>query len=229
MDLLRMAVDLEAPCEFGDLPGTGEGRKEAFMAHFRELQEPLEEWNEQVERVRSAPAALWSWYERAAHKRGVSEPPFAVGALIDRLAILTAERSRHGELGVHHALQMERFRDRVSGLERISLHLEGQNVARLPSEPATTIEQRSADAEALLQKLFDEAQRSNQANEIANSRDALLDLKQPLLERLAIHGSVDAILFDPACPACRTELEAQHAAEKSRQVAERGSGSPDGA
>lgn len=215
MDLLRMAVELEAPCEFGDPPGTGERQREAFVAHFGELEAPLQEWNEQVELVRSAPAALWSWFERTAQKRGVTEPPFALGALIDRLAILTAERSRHGELGVARPLQIERFRDRVSGLERLSLHMEGQNVARLPSEPAATIEHRAAEAEALLQKLFDDAQRSGQANEIGTSRDALLDMKQPLLERLAIHASVDAIAFAPQCPVCRGAAEEQRAAERA--------------
>jgi hypothetical protein len=212
MDLLRMAVELEGACEFGDPPGRGEERREAFMAHFRELKAPLEEWNERVDGVRAAPAAVWGWYERAARKRGVSEPPFAVGALIDRLAILTAERSRQGELDVPRELQIERFRDRVSGVERVSLHMEGQNVARLPSEPSATIDQRAEAAEATLQKLFDDAQRSNEAQDVANARDALVALKQPLLERLAIHASVDDILFAPDCPVCLQAREEQYAA-----------------
>jgi hypothetical protein len=227
MDLLRMAVELEAPCEYGDPQGAGAERRQAFMAHFRELQAPLEEWNERIERVRAAPATLWSWFERAARKRGVSEPPFALGALIDRLAILTTERSRHGELDVAHPLQVERFRDRVSGVERLSLHVEGQNVARLPAEPAATIEQRATAAEKVLQKLFDDAQRSNQAREVASARDALLDLKQPLLERLAIHASVDEILFEPDCAACRRAREEQFAA--AREELGRGEGESAGA
>ncbi len=206
MDLLRMAIELEGPCDYGDVPGDPPEHRTAFLAHFGELEPELEGWNRGVERVRAAPAAMWEWYEQAARKRGVTEPPFALGALIDRFAILTAERSRTGRLAEPRKLSVEQFRDRVGGAERLSLHVEGQNVAHLPSAPEDTAARRAADAEELLQRLFDDAQRSDAAREIVDSRDDLLDVKQALLDRLAMHASVDSISFAPGCPECQRAL-----------------------
>src|ERR1700722_5567510 len=41
MDLLRMAVELEGPCDFGDAPGAEPYHREAFLAHFGELEDEL--------------------------------------------------------------------------------------------------------------------------------------------------------------------------------------------
>lgn len=203
MDLLRMAIELEGPCDFGAEPGGAQESREAFLAHFGELEAELEDWNACVEQLRAAPAALWSWFEGNARKLRISEPPFSVGALIDRLAILTAERSRKGELDAPRPLQLETFRDRVAGGERLSLYVEGQNIAQFPAEPASTAQPRIAAAAAIVQQLFDDAQQSEEARGIMAVHDSLLDRKQPLLERLAMHASVDAIVFAPACPVCR--------------------------
>jgi hypothetical protein len=222
MDLLRMAIELEGPCDYGDAPGASPQHQIEFLAHFGELEPQLAEWNDSVERVRAAPTALWSWFEHTARKRGVTEPPFALGPLIDRFAILTAERSRRGQLSDAHKLHVEHFRDRIGGAERISLHVEGQNVAKLPSAPEPTAAERTADAEAMLQRLFDDAQRSDPASEIQDSRDALLDQKQPLLDLLAILASVDTIAFAPDCPECSRAFaaEQERAAQQPATVAE---------
>lgn len=202
MDLLRMSIELEGPCDFGESSEVAGASRAAFMAHFGELEGDLEDWNGRIERMRGAPAALWLWFEAGARKRRMSEPPYAIGALIDRLAILTAERSRKGQLAVPRGLQLEQFRDRVGGSERLSLYVEGQNIAHFPAEPASTAQPRVAAASALVQQLFEEAQDCDEAAEVMRAHDALLDLKQPLLERLAMHASVDAIVYAPACPVC---------------------------
>jgi hypothetical protein len=201
MDLLRVAIQLESRCDYGDEPGDDQ-RRRSFLAHFGELQAPLEEWNAAVARVEAAPGALWGWLARSTIERGFSEPPFAVGGLIDRLAILTGARARQGRLETPHRLFLEHFRDRLGGGEGVSLYVEGQNVARLPSDPAGTLDERIAAAEELIQTLFDDAQRCGETGEIVQAQDALLDLKQPLLDRLALHAAVDLILFAPDCPVC---------------------------
>jgi hypothetical protein len=201
MDLLRVAIQLESRCDYGDEPGE-DRRRLSFLAHFGELHEPLEQWNVAVERVEAAPGALWGWLARTTIDRGFSEPPFAVGGMIDRLAILTAARARQGQLETPHRLFLEHFKDRLGGGEGVSLYVEGQNVARLPSDPAATLDERIGDAEQLIQTLFDDAQRTEETGEIVRAQDALLDLKQPLLDRLALHAAVDLILFAPDCPVC---------------------------
>ena len=131
MDLLRVAVQLESRCDYGDAPGDGE-RRSSFLAHFGELSEPLEQWNAGVDRVEAAPGALWGWLARTTIDRGVSEPPFAIGAMIDRLAILTAARARQGLLEAPHRLFLEHFKDRLGGGEGVSMYVEGQNVRAPP-------------------------------------------------------------------------------------------------
>lgn len=218
IDMLRMAVDLEDACEFADAPGRERPRRVSFLAHFPDMEAPITEWNACVERVRSAPAELWTWFEHAARMRGITEPPYALGALIDRLAILTAERSRSGELGVPHELRVEHFRDRVGGIECVSLFVDGQNIARLPCAASDGVEPDVPAAVAVVQSLFDEAQSTTEALEVGRVRDALLDLKQPLLDGLAAHASADSLALTPACPVCAQVLEADDEEEREHEV-----------
>jgi hypothetical protein len=207
MDLLRMAVELEDACEFGDLPGRERPRHDSFLAHFPELAEPIAEWNACVERVRSAPAELWTWLETAARLRGITEPPYALGTLIDRLAVLTAERSRNGELALAHELRVESFRDRVGGIECVSLLMDGQTIARLPCAARDGMEPDVPASVTLVQSLYDEARTTREAIEVGGVRDALLDIKQPLLDELAAHASADSLAFTSGCPVCARALE----------------------
>lgn len=202
MDLLRVAIQLDSRCEYGDGPGGSQQNRSAFLAHFHDLRAPLAEWNARVEEVEAAPGALWGWLARATTERGIAEPPFSVGALIDRLAILTSERARQERLDVPHRLYFERFRDRSAEGERVSVYVEGQNAVWLASDPPETLEERIEGAESAIQALFDDAQRSEAAQEVVGARDALLDLKQPLLDRLAEQASHDVILIAADCPVC---------------------------
>jgi len=223
MDLLRVAIELESSCDFGERADSGSGggssdgsaggagdsqNRAAFFAHFRELETALQEWDECVERLRAAPGSLWRWLARSTASRCLSEPQYSVGALIDRLAILTIERARHGRLTTRHKLYVQCFIDRSGKAELMSLYVEGQNVARVPAEPEATVAQRTDHAAELIQRLFDDAQTSSEAAEIASARDALLEIKQPLLDRLTLAASVDAISFSPACPRCQAALQA---------------------
>lgn len=202
MDLVRVSIDLEAPCDYGDGAASEAANRTAFLAHFTDLERPLREWDAAVERVQAAPGALWSWFERAARKRGIREPPFALGALIDRLAILTADRARHGRLGAPHRLSVEHYRDRLREGERVSMYVEGQHVGYLPDESDAAVERRMQTADALIQALFDDAQRSRPAAEVVDARDLLLDLKRPLLDLLAEHASLDVFMVAAGCPVC---------------------------
>lgn len=194
-----MAVDLEGRADYHEPPGAGTPHRDCFLAHFPELERPLREWDQAVERVQAAPAALWAALERAAVRHGITEPPFALGPLVDRLAILTVERARSEQLQTHHELGLEHFRDRAGVGAQLSVYLEGQHVARLPaaSEAAGLGQLRE------IQTMFDDAQRSKEAAEITSARDAMLDLKQPLLELLASSAAADEIAFVEQCPVCR--------------------------
>jgi hypothetical protein len=202
MDLVRMAIELEGPADLAAGPSGAEHRA-TFLAHFPELEDELAEWNDCVERVRAAPGSLWSWLERAAHKRGIEEPPYATGALIDRLAIVTIERSRLGQLRNPYELRLERFGDRVGGGERLTLHAEGQKVVEIMGDQHAAAVRVLNDAATAIQGLFDQAQGSKAAAEVGESRDAMHDLKQPLLEALARAAAQDPITVSESCPVCR--------------------------
>jgi len=202
LDLLRATIELESRCDFAE-PESGSALDRAvFLAHFGELDVSLLAWNERVERVRAAPGALWESLARAATRRGLVEPPFSVGPLVDRMAVITVERSRRGQLGVPHELSIERFRDKVGGSPFVSLYMEGQRVASLPPDPEGDADAAALTAERLIQACFDEAQHSEAALEIDNARDALLDLKQHLLGMLAEHAAADTIGPSADCPLC---------------------------
>jgi hypothetical protein len=215
MDLVRMAVELEAAADFG-AGRHGEAHRESFIAHFGELEDLLGEWNDAIERVRAAPGALWAWMERTARKRGIAEPPFAVGALIDRLSTVTTERARDGQLAVPHELTLERFADRGPAGERMGLLAEGQNVVRTPGDQPAAAERTLDQSERAIQALFAEAQRSKPAAEVGDARDALFDLKQRLLEALAHAAAQDPIGESGECPVCRAAAERESAAGEAQ-------------
>jgi hypothetical protein len=203
-NVLRAAVELESRCDFADPPNGRRHNRESFLAHFSELEDALEEWDAAVERVRAAPGALWDWYARAAAERGIDEPQFAVGSLIDRLATLTVERSRHGRLSAQHELYLQHFKDAFESEESVSVYVEGQKVAKLPGEPRRDERRRVEAVDRLIQSLFDSAQICEAATEIGHARDSLLDLKHELLDRLA---TLTPVLFAADCPFCQRMIE----------------------
>jgi hypothetical protein len=209
LDMLRATIELEGRSEYGDRVHGRHPNRRSFLAHFPTLTDPLAAWDERVARVQAAPGAVWSWFERAARERGIAEPPFFVGALVDRLAILTAERARRGQLTIPHPLYFQRFTDRFKRSEHISVYVEGQNVARVPLEPQVSLQRRMDSVAEQVQELFDAAQSSDEAAEIIAARDSLLEVKQSLLDRLTEQGTLDTISFASDCPVCRRERQQQ--------------------
>lgn len=196
LELMRANVQLEGRCHIGD----GDGRdRAAFSAHFQELGSSLEEWNARVDRSRTAPGSLWEWLAREARRRGITEPPYAVGTLVDRLAIIVLERALSGGLAIRRELTLQPFGEGSGGRRSLALYLTGARIARLPPdaelEPSTW----------LVQGLFDDAVECEEAIEIAGARDSLLDLKHQLLDRLAREAAVDPIPVAEACPVCHAD------------------------
>jgi hypothetical protein len=202
LDRLRVGIELEGRCDYGDEPNGGEPSRRAVHAHFEDLGATLDEWDGEVDRGRSAPGALWRWMADSARELGVREPPFLVGSLIDLLAILTADRARQWQLEVPRELHFEDFSDRVGGAVQSSLYLEGQMVARLPGEPVIDAGRALKSARAAIQELFDQAQVCRPAREIGDARDALLALKEELLDRLGSEAALVGIRFASDCPLC---------------------------
>jgi hypothetical protein len=80
--------------------------------------------------------------------------------------------------------------------------VEGQKVAEVHGEQVADLARRVEGVDGLIQALFDDAQRSEQAQEIGDARDALLDLKPPLQRALALQASVTELSPSSDCPLC---------------------------
>jgi hypothetical protein len=202
MDKLRVAIELDRRSDFADQRDGAQANRGSFLAHFPELERALEEWDSIVDRAQAAPGSVWGWFAQATNERGFSEPPFAVGRLIDRLATLTVERARHGRLDKPHRLALQHFGNRSTCGDYVSMYVEGENVAQLPAESGTNPQRQITTAERRVQALFDDAQSCKQAEEVASATAALRAIKQPLLDRLAHHASADAVVFAASCPLC---------------------------
>jgi hypothetical protein len=201
-DRLRTAVELESPADYGGPRGSGDMNRRIYLAHFPELGPVLDEWDAAVERARIAPGALWDWLAATAAERGMAEPAFAVGSLLDTLAILTLTRARTWQLGVPHALSFEQFRDRRGGDEYVTVHLNDQRVVQFPIQPHTDAERRTLAADRLIQGLFDDAQASEAALALVAARDSLLVLKEQLVEVLAPRAADGPTTVVADCPLC---------------------------
>jgi hypothetical protein len=203
IDLLRVSLELESHCDFGDPPG-GDGRgRAAFVAHFEGWEGALLAWEETVRRQRSAPAKLWSWLAASAGELGLTEPPLALGPLIDRLAILTVQRSRDGSLRVRHPLFVQELTSGHGAQKRVAVYVEGQRVAMLPEGTDPLGLSPGARLCEAIQTLFDAAQLSDVAADIGRSADQLLEMKHVLLERLNELAAADTMEFAEVCPVCR--------------------------
>jgi hypothetical protein len=173
------------------------------VAHHEGWKEALLDWEEKVRRLRSAPARLWSWLAASAGEMGLTEPPLALGPLIDRLAILTVQRSRDGSLRTRQRLFVQELRSGHGAQACVAVYVEGERVALLRSgEQPLGLSPGARLCEAV-QTLFDAAQSSDIAADIGRSADELLETKHLLLERLNTLAAADAFDFAEVCPVCR--------------------------
>ncbi len=194
LELLRAELALQGRVD----EGGEDSLCEAVAAHCEGLTRALAEWEARVQRARLAPGALWTWLGAEAASMGMKEPPYLLGPLVDTLAMVTLQRARRWQLGGEHELALHCREDRFDGERHASVYLGDRMLARLE----VTDEDRVAAAEGQLQRLFDAAQASAAAREVSDSRDALLALKQQLLEALAPEAIAAALAFAPRCPIC---------------------------
>jgi hypothetical protein len=202
LGLLHTAVALEMRCELSELPAADTCDREYFRAHFATLDRARGEWNAAVDRVHAAPEALWRRFANSARERGITEPPFMVGVLIDQVATSTVERSRQWELDTPREPPLEHFNDRLDGGAYVSVYAMGRRVATLPGGPESDVRRRVEAADSLIRALFAEAQGCSEAREITAAQDALLALKQQLLEQLAARRPGAAFELALGCPRC---------------------------
>jgi hypothetical protein len=203
------AVALEMPCDLAEVKTSELENHACFRAHFPAFAIALEEWNATVAVAEAAPEALWRRFANSARDRGITEPPFVVGVLIDQLATSTVERSRRWELDTPQETQLEHFNDRLEDGTYVSVYVMGRRVATLPGGAEPDVQRRIDAADALIRGLFDEARTCAEARSIADAQEALLTLKQRLLDELEDEQARASINVAAACTRCRREQPAE--------------------
>ena len=158
LDVLRASIELEGPCDYAEGPHGRDSNRQALQAHFAGLADPARAVGCRRRAGAGSAGPTVGVAGEAAAARGIVEPPFAVGALIDRLAVRTVERSRTGQSEHPHELSIQHFKDVFDGQEHLSVYVEGQKVARLPNLPEADMRRRLEATEGLIQGLFDDAQ-----------------------------------------------------------------------
>jgi hypothetical protein len=215
LSTLHTAVALEMRCDLDDVSTGQPQNSECFRGHFPALDRALERWNAAVDRAQAAPDALWRRFTSSARDRGITEPPFVVGVLIDQVATSTIESSRRWELDSAPEVALEHFNDRVDGGTHVSVYVMGRRVATLPGGPEPEVQRRVEAADARIRALFEEARNCEEARHIADAQDELLALKQRLLDELEEQRSNALIMLAPDCPRCRWERSAERSAPES--------------
>lgn len=199
-ELLDGALERESPCDLGAAPAGRALNESILFAHFAELAEPLREWDELQLRARCAPDRVWARVADACREHHLSEPPVALGGVVDKLAILTCRRAREWRLEEPERLALKLLKDRVGGLDHLTLYLERERISSLP-DPGAGSERALAATAAAIQAIFDELQHGSEARSISATRDALLELKHDLIARLSsltLRSAQEA----PGCPMC---------------------------
>ncbi len=209
-DMLRTSVELEMRSDFGGARSGQPSGRVVLLAHFGVLRHALEEWDAAVARAALAPGTLWQLVAASVAERGISEPPVAIGSLIDRLALTTLERSRRGLLGAPHELYFQQLPSRLKGAAVMTLYVEGQPVATVADANGTGAELELDITARVIQAMFEEAQGSGEALEVDEARDSLLILKQDLLASLESCAAQLPVALRDECPACRA-IHARHA------------------
>jgi hypothetical protein len=202
LEFLRANVELEGRCSFSKPPNDSEAER-SLRAHYPDSYALLRQWNKRLERDRAAPERLWKWLAQTAARQGIAEPPFSIGPLIDRLAVMTVEKALDGALGVPQHLGFERSAASAGGVRMAVVYLEREPLARIRAEDGSLDLDEVERVEATIRSLFDEARGSEEAREIGRAHDSLLDLKRDLLEHLAADAAVDPIPVNAGCPVCR--------------------------
>ena len=194
-----------------DLVAAGADRslnRAVFGAHFPDLDAARMRWNAVIERSRYAPDGLWRWFATTARERGITEPPFLVGALIDRLGTWTLERCRRWELDFPEELAVQHFSDRLGGSLYVSVYVMGERVATLPGGTHSDVSRRVEAADGLVQALLREALSSEEAREISDARDSLLVLKHDILEDIHVCETDGQFGSGRDCPRCNPPHDA---------------------
>jgi hypothetical protein len=190
-------------CDYSDPVSGNQDNRDAIIAHFVTLANSLDEWDRAIARAANATPVLRQWIETRAGELGITEKTLVA----DRLFRFVDQAAREGKLAAPLlALGLERGLVGDGPDEAVALGK--TNLLLVTAEPADDIEHRFTTAEALLQDLFTEAQKSAEAVEIAAAEMALVIEAVPLhqsLKRHKMHAPVAQRV--PECPFCVTHRD----------------------
>ena len=172
--------------------------REMFFAHFPELSDDFADWDQAVERVRSARASFAQELERVADRVGVTAKIYDRAGVLQALQELTRP-SLH--------LKLEEWRgDTVP----VSGSVDGSvNVAGIRTNISTLQTLTEPELRSLVQPLIDvctEARYLPGVLNIAQAQDALTAKIQPFADELKLYLARETIPVAASCPICQVNV-----------------------
>jgi hypothetical protein len=200
LERLVNAVNERSACPYPDDQG-----RQAIRSHFPDLTAPCDEWDAAVARADAAPVAA-----REQVERHVAEAHIPDGYNRDKLAEVIA-RFVVARPDYHVVLRAVRDEFRGDDVCWSVFTPSGRGtevkIAELADAPVEAIQEHVSADEAALRAVVDGVRNSERIPEIAASRDALGELRRPLLDMLATKQAVSPILSAAACPYCQAQLQ----------------------
>jgi hypothetical protein len=189
---------------------TANNNKRAIAAHFPDLKEPLDEWDQAVIRRDAAPT-LAEEKIRKALGDATFPASYNVNAVTNAFArcILQVGGPHQVVLKATNINEVWKV-DTASGHRNVAV-----NIAELPEAPIEEIQRQIREDEKALQDIVARIDADRELADIKLSQESIEALQQPLVDLLDLKRAISPILTVMDCPYCMAQQQAHIAPSSS--------------
>jgi hypothetical protein len=219
LDRFQLAVLNEQAMDYGDAPGGEPQNQSSFDAHFKSLRPDVVGWHGAVHRLVDASQELRDFIAREVPGCGFTEPDYNGGTVEECFTEVSVRRALGREGNEPKEIHLRCVGDSTTpeGGQRWSAYLHSgtrelkvaeldYDIAELSEDGTEGLNEIIAGMDQDLQACFDAIQRSDAAAGVTEAHDALLALKQPLLDRFRPLKVAFEPVFSEDCTYCLAEL-----------------------
>lgn len=220
LDRFQLAVLNEQAMDYGDAPGGEPQNRSSFEAHFKALRADVSAWHGAVQRIADASQELREFIAQEVRGRGFTEPDYIDGTVEECFSEVSVRRAlgREGNEPKEIHLRCVGATTTPEGGQRWSAYLHSgthelkaaeldHDVTEFSEDAMAELNEIIAGMDQNLQACFDAIQRSDAAARVTEAHDALLALKQPLLDRLRPLKIAFGPVFSEDCAFCLAEFD----------------------
>jgi hypothetical protein len=219
LESVQLAVLNGRVVDYSDAPDGEPQNQDSFAAHFESLMPTLDEHRAAVQQLELATQSLRGWVEHEVHRRGFTKPGYLEGTVTECFSEISVDRALRGELSESLVIHLrcvegittpegEKYwsANLHSGRREVKVAQLRHVVKEFSEEGMAPLNRIIAGMDRDLQACFDAIQDSDAAAEVAASRDALRELRQPLMDRLKRLRIAFDPVFTGSCPFCLAEV-----------------------